>query len=73
MNKPNKLAIVVAAQHRVDIGRDNVLFIGGIDNLLDEGCAVHISRAEASIAGFDQIMQDKVPTRAMCLIAQFAF
>lgn len=73
MNKPNKLALVVAAQHRVDIGRDNVLFTGGVDNLLDEGYAEHINRAGASIAGFDQIMQDKEPARAMCLKAQFAF
>lgn len=52
---------------------DNLLVTGGIDNLLDEEYAEHISRAGAVIPGFDQISRVNEPGRTFWLKAQLTF
>lgn len=51
----------------------NVLVTGGIDNLLDEEYAEHISRAGVAIPGFDQVTRVNEPGRTLWLKAQFTF
>lgn len=45
----------------------------GVDNLLDESYAEHISRAGADITGFQQTTRVNEPGRTLWLKAQFAF
>lgn len=45
----------------------------GIDNLLDETYAEHVSRSGASIPGFDQVTRVNEPGRTLWLRAQYAF
>jgi len=51
----------------------NVMVTGGIDNLLDEEYAEHISRAGVSIPGFDQVTRVNEPGRTFWLKAQLTF
>lgn len=50
-----------------------LLVTAGIDNLLDTTYAEHISRAGASIAGFDQTTRVNEPGRTAWLKAQYTF
>lgn len=52
---------------------DYLMFSGGIDNLFDETYAEHISRAGASIPGFDQLTRVNEPGRIFWARAQFTF
>jgi iron complex outermembrane receptor protein len=52
---------------------ERLLVTAGIDNLLDTTYAEHISRAGASIAGFDQTTRVNEPGRTAWLKAQFTF
>ena len=52
---------------------DQVLVTAGIDNLLDETYAEHISRSGASIPGFDQIARINEPGRVLWMKAQYSF
>lgn len=52
---------------------DNLMFTAGVDNALDETYAEHISRAGASIAGFDQTTRVNEPGRIVWLRAQLTF
>ena len=52
---------------------ENVLVTGGVDNLLDEDYAEHISRAGVSIPGFDQVARVNEPGRTFWLKAQLTF
>ena len=45
----------------------------GIDNLLDETYAEHVSRAGAMIPGFDQIARINEPGRTLWMKAQYSF
>jgi iron complex outermembrane receptor protein len=51
----------------------NLLITTGIDNLLDETYAEHISRAGAMIAGYDQTTRINEPGRTFWLKAQLSF
>lgn len=51
----------------------NLLITGGIDNLLDETYAEHISKSGAMIAGYDQTIRINEPGRTLWLKAQFSF
>ena len=51
----------------------NLLVSGGVDNLFDTEYAEHISRAGASIPGFDQITRVNEPGRTLWLKAQLTF
>lgn len=50
-----------------------VLVTAGIDNLLDETYAEHVSRAGAMIPGFDQIARINEPGRTLWMKAQYSF
>jgi iron complex outermembrane receptor protein len=50
-----------------------VLVTAGIDNLLDETYAEHVSRAGAMIPGFDQIARINEPGRTFWMKAQYSF
>ncbi len=50
-----------------------LLFTAGIDNALDHSYAEHVSRAGASIPGFDQTQRVNEPGRTLWLKAQFTF
>ncbi|WP_226664402.1 TonB-dependent copper receptor [Microbulbifer aggregans] len=50
-----------------------VLVTAGIDNLLDETYAEHISRAGASIPGFDQLTRINEPGRTLWMKAVYSF
>lgn len=52
---------------------DMLLLTGGVDNLLDETYAEHISSAGASIPGFDQTTRVNEPGRTFWMKAQFTF
>lgn len=52
---------------------EHLLVTGGIDNLLDETYAEHISRSGATIAGFDQIARVNEPGRVIWMKAQYDF
>ncbi len=52
---------------------DNLMFTSGIDNLFDTSYAEHISRAGASIPGFDQTTRVNEPGRTLWARAQFTF
>jgi iron complex outermembrane receptor protein len=52
---------------------ERLLLTAGIDNLLDETYAEHISRSGVSIAGFDQIARVNEPGRVMWMKAQYDF
>lgn len=52
---------------------ETILVTAGIDNLLDETYAEHISRAGASIPGFEQITRINEPGRIAWLKARYAF
>ncbi len=52
---------------------ERVLVTAGIDNLLDKTYAEHISRAGASIPGFDQTTRVNEPGRTAWLKAQYSF
>ncbi|MFM1895941.1 MAG: Colicin receptor precursor [Pseudomonadota bacterium] len=52
---------------------DRLMFTAGIDNMLDTTYAEHISRAGASIPGFDQISRVNEPGRTLWLRAQYSF
>lgn len=51
---------------------EKLLVTGGVDNLLDETYAEHISRAGAAIPGFDQITRMNEPGRTLWLKAQYS-
>lgn len=51
----------------------NLLITSGIDNLLDETYAEHISKAGAMIAGYDQTTRINEPGRTYWLKAQLSF
>jgi len=50
-----------------------VLVTTGIDNLLDETYAEHISRAGAAIQGFEQVSRLNEPGRILWMKAQYSF
>ena len=50
-----------------------VLITAGVDNLLDETYAEHISRAGASIPGFDQLARINEPGRTLWLKGVYSF
>jgi iron complex outermembrane receptor protein len=50
-----------------------LLVSAGVDNLLDQDYAEHISRAGASLPGFDQTLRVNEPGRTYWLKAQLAF
>lgn len=52
---------------------DVLLLTGGVDNLLDETYAEHISSAGASIPGFEQTTRVNEPGRTFWMKAQFTF
>jgi len=52
---------------------ERLLVTAGIDNLLDKTYAEHISRAGASIPGFDQILRVNEPGRTLWMKAQYTF
>jgi iron complex outermembrane recepter protein len=52
---------------------DTVQLTAGIDNLLDETYAEHISRAGAMIPGFDQVFRINEPGRIFWMKAQYSF
>jgi iron complex outermembrane receptor protein len=52
---------------------DRLLVTAGIDNLLNETYAEHVSRSGAAIAGFDQIARVNEPGRVMWMKAQYQF
>jgi len=52
---------------------DRVLVTTGIDNLLDETYAEHISRAGAAIQGFEQVSRLNEPGRILWMKAQYSF
>src|SRR5690606_21082943 len=52
---------------------EGVLLTAGIDNLLDKTYAEHVSRAGASIPGFDQITRVNEPERMLWMKAQYSF
>jgi iron complex outermembrane receptor protein len=52
---------------------EQVLVSAGIDNLLEATYAEHISRAGASIPGFDQITRVNEPGRVLWMKAQYSF
>jgi iron complex outermembrane receptor protein len=51
----------------------NLLITSGIDNLLDETYAEHISKAGAMIAGYDQTIRINEPGRTFWFKAQLSF
>lgn len=51
----------------------NLLITSGVDNLLDENYAEHISRAGAMIAGYEQTARINEPGRTFWLKAQLTF
>lgn len=51
----------------------NLLLTSGIDNILDETYAEHISKAGAMIAGYDQTTRINEPGRTFWLKAQLSF
>ena len=52
---------------------ERLMFTTGVDNLFDTTYAEHISRAGASIPGFDQITRVNEPGRTLWLRAQYSF
>lgn len=52
---------------------ETVLVTAGIDNLLDETYAEHISRAGAAIPGFDQLSRINEPGRTLWLKGVYSF
>ncbi len=52
---------------------ERLLVTAGIDNLLDKTYAEHISRAGATIPGFDQILRVNEPGRTLWMKAQYTF
>jgi iron complex outermembrane receptor protein len=52
--------------------RDGVLIAAGVDNLFDKTYAEHISRAGASVAGFEQTTRVNEPGRTLWLKANLA-
>ncbi|MEZ5492296.1 MAG: TonB-dependent copper receptor [Gammaproteobacteria bacterium] len=52
---------------------DSLSFTAGVDNVLDETYAEHISRAGAAIAGFDQTTRVNEPGRILWVRAQLTF
>jgi iron complex outermembrane receptor protein len=50
-----------------------VLLTAGIDNLLDETYAEHVSRAGASIPGFEQVARINEPGRMLWMKLQYSF
>src|SRR5690554_5765271 len=51
----------------------NLLLTGGVDNLLDETYAEHISKSGAMIAGYEQIGRINEPGRTLWLKMQLSF
>ncbi|MFV0277677.1 MAG: TonB-dependent receptor domain-containing protein, partial [Parahaliea sp.] len=50
-----------------------LLFTAGVDNLLDATYAEHISRAGASVSGFEQLGRINEPGRTLWLKASYSF
>lgn len=50
-----------------------VLLTAGVDNLLDETYAEHVSRAGAMVPGFDQVTRINEPGRLLWMKAQYSF
>ena len=51
----------------------SLLLTAGVDNLLDETYAEHISRAGAAIPGFDQLGKINEPGRTLWMKAVYSF
>jgi len=51
----------------------NIMVTAGVDNLFDKKYAEHVSRAGASIPGFDQVTRVNEPGRTLWLRAQLTF